>query len=72
LTKRYRRDLGFEPDAIYCRACEERGPDATAHIVLTGRTTTEESRHKDAVALRRGDDGWQIVLPANFGQSKKR
>jgi hypothetical protein len=72
LAKNYRSSLGFEPEAVHIRACDEQNADATAHIVLTGRTTTQDRRHNDAVALRRTEDGWRIVLPESFGRSKKR
>ena len=72
LAQSYRSGLGFEPDTMHVRACEERGTDATAHVVLTGQAGTKSHRYKDAVALRRGDSGWRVVLPANFGQARKR
>ena len=63
----YRRKLGFEPTAVRVPACEERGDEATAHVVLTGRG---HGRHeyKDAVVLRRRDGRWLVVLPAEFGR----
>ena len=72
LAQSYRSGLGFEPDAVQVWACDERGVEATAHVVLTGRTATKGHRYKDAVILHRGDDGWRVVLPSNFGQGKKR
>jgi hypothetical protein len=72
LAQNYRSGLGFEPDAVHVRACEERGTDATAHVVLTGQAGKKSQRYKDAVTLRRGDSGWRVVLPANYGQARKR
>jgi hypothetical protein len=72
LAQSYRSGLGFEPDAVHVRACEERGTQATAHVVLTGGGGTKGHRYKDAVTLRRDDDGWHVVLPPGFGQAKKR
>jgi hypothetical protein len=72
LAESYCIGLGFEPEMVQIRACEERGQDATAHVVLTGRNATKDYRYKDAVALRRGDDGWRVVLSSTFGQTKKR
>jgi hypothetical protein len=72
LAQSYRSGLGFEPDTVHVRACEERGTDATAHVVLTGHAGTKSHRYKDAVTLRRADSGWRVVLPANFGQARKR
>jgi hypothetical protein len=71
LARNYRSSLGFEPEEIHVRACEEQGAEAIAHVVLTGRTGTQERRYKDAVTLRRGDDAWRLILPRNFGRAKK-
>jgi hypothetical protein len=68
----YRSNLGFEPSAVQVWACEERGAEATAHVGLTGRAATKDRRYKDAITLRRMDDGWRVVLPPNFGQTMKR
>jgi hypothetical protein len=67
----YRNSLGFEPQAIHVRACEERGTEATAHVVLTGRTIKQEHRYKDAITLRQGEQGWRVQLPPHFGGTKK-
>jgi hypothetical protein len=72
LGQGYRSGLGFDADAVQVWACDERGAEATAHVVLTGRAATKGHRYKDAVTLRRSDEGWRIVLPLNFGQGKKR
>jgi hypothetical protein len=71
LAKSYRDQLGFEPEAVQVWACEERGGEATVHVVLTGHTGDHHRRHKDALTLRRNDD-WGVVLPPIFGQAKKR
>src|SRR5262249_28942169 len=71
LARNYRTSLGFEPEEINVWACEERGAEATAHIVLTGRTGTQERRYKDGVTLRRGNDAWHVILPPKFGRAKK-
>jgi hypothetical protein len=72
LAQSYRAALGFEPGAVHIRACEERGTEATAHVVLTGRAATQERRYKDAITLRRSDEGWRVILPQNFGRARKR
>jgi len=72
LARNYRNTLGFEPVAVRIWACEERGTEATAHVTLTGRAAKKESRYKDGVTLRRGDDGWHVVLPPNFGRANQR
>ena len=71
LAQTYRRALNFEPTEVLVWACEEHGADASAHVVLTGQTAVEDRRYKDAVTLRRGDDGWRVILPPNFGRAKK-
>jgi hypothetical protein len=72
LAHSYRRNLGFEPETLHIQSCQERGQEAIAHVVLTGRDGDRERRYKDAVTLRRYDAGWRIVLPKNFGRQNKR
>jgi hypothetical protein len=64
----YRRTLGFEPEAAHVRSCEERGPEAIAHVVLTGRRASQARRYKDGVQLRESAGKWQVVLPRDFGR----
>jgi hypothetical protein len=71
LAQSYRSNLGFDPTAVQLRACEEHGLEATAHIVLTGRSASGTRRYKDAITLRRNGD-WHVVLPHNFGQNKTK
>ena len=67
LARRYVRAIGFEPGQVYVTTCQERGAEATAHIVYTGPSALKQ-RHKDGITLRREADGWGVVLPANFGR----
>ena len=71
-ARRYRQGLGFEPTAAHVRSCEERGDEAVAHVTLTGQSNGHQRFHKDAVTLRRGADGWGVVLPPRFGQVRPR
>jgi hypothetical protein len=71
LARNYRSSLSFEPVAVRVWACEERDTEATAHVTLTGRGAKKEARYKDGVTLRRGDDGWRVVLPPNFGRANQ-
>jgi hypothetical protein len=75
LARQYRRELGFEPEQVFIRACEEQGTDATAHVVLTGSSSTKDGRShgrsKDALLLRRSETGWRVVLPTTFGRAKR-
>ena len=64
-AERYRQKLGFEPNAVHVRSCDEHGEEATAHIVLTG-SGNKLHQYKDAILLRRLDGKWWIVLPAAF------
>jgi hypothetical protein len=70
LAENYRSSLGFEPESVQVQICDERGTDATVHVVLVGHTAKQDRRYKDAATLQRGDDGWRIILPQNFGRSK--
>jgi hypothetical protein len=71
LAKNY-RDLGFEPEAVKLRSCEEHGNEAIAHVFLTGKMQKKDGRYKDAVVLRRTEKGWGIVLSADFGRTRTR
>ena len=72
LAPNYRSGIGFEPDAVHVRACDEKDAQATAHVIFTGRAAAKEHRYKDAIMLRRGDGGWNVVLPEYFGQAAGR
>jgi hypothetical protein len=67
-AQNYYRELDFEPEAVRVRFCNERESAAIAHVVLTGRAGGRQHRHNDAVALRRGPEGWGIFLADNFGK----
>jgi hypothetical protein len=62
----YRRLLGFEPENVVVRSCEEHGSEALAHVVIRGGTRT----YKDAIVLRKDGDAWGVVLPARFGEKR--
>jgi hypothetical protein len=64
----YRRNLGFEPTGVRVRACEERGTEAIAHVLLTGHASSQARRYKDGITLRRTGEGWQVLLPQHFGR----
>ena len=72
LARDYRAGLGFEPEELHLRACQEHDSEAIAHVVLTGRNADQERRYKDAVTLRRFDDGWRVLLSPTFGRIKKQ
>ncbi len=70
LAQNHRRSLGFEPEAVRPRSCEEQGDQATARATFTGQSQGRRRYSKDAVALRRGEAGWGVVLPPRFGQPR--
>ncbi len=72
LAQEYNRQLGFEPQGVKLRACNERGLDAVAHVLVTGRTGSKDRRFKDAVVLRQDAGRWAVVLPASFGRPRTR
>jgi hypothetical protein len=59
----YRQRLGFEPETLHIRSCQERGDEATAHIVFAGHADGQYRQFKDAAVLRRSASGWGVVLP---------
>jgi hypothetical protein len=69
LAASYRRNLGFEPEDVRIRACEEQGSMAMAHVVIVGHDAKRTRRYRDAVQVLRSNGGWLISLPYNFGQS---
>src|SRR3954471_18454054 len=42
LAKGFRQRLGFEPTKVAVRTCDEQGPRAIAHVVITGRAPAHE------------------------------
>jgi hypothetical protein len=66
----YRRRLGFEPEALYVRSCEEQGDEAKAHVVFEGHVAGKLKQFKDAAELRRSASGWGVVLPQRFGSAR--
>jgi hypothetical protein len=70
-AQQYVRDLGFTPETVYVRSCDEHNAEAVAHVVLMGSGEAKSS-FKDAVVLRRTDSGWRVVLSPRFGHSNRR
>lgn len=62
----YSRKVGLDEVSVHIRACEERGDEATAHVVLTGKGHSRHS-YRETVFLRQQDGAWRVVLPTNFG-----
>jgi hypothetical protein len=66
----HRRGLGFEPRTVRLRRCEERGDEATARFAFAGAGGGRQRFFKEAVTLRRGPEGWGVVLSPRFGQGR--
>jgi hypothetical protein len=64
----YRSQLGFEPQQVAVRSCEEHGAEAMAHVVLKGDAAGRMRSFKDAIVLRQTGAGWGVVLPPRFGE----
>jgi len=70
LAQGHRRGLGFEPQAVRLRSCEEQGEKAIARAVFSGEAAGRPRFYKDAVTLRKGAAGWGVVLPSRFGRPR--
>ena len=70
LAEKYRRRLGFEPEEVYVRSCEEQGEEAKAHVVLKGQKGGKQVFFKEAAELRRSGSGWGVVPPQQFGRPR--
>jgi hypothetical protein len=66
-AEEYRRGLGFDPEAVRIRSCEQQGEEAKVHLVFEGHVGGKQKFFKEATELRRSEAGWGIVLPARFG-----
>src|SRR5581483_2862662 len=67
LAEQHRKGLGLEPEEVRVRSCDENGEQAVAHVTIMGHAAGKQVFYKDALTLRRDADGWEIVLPAHFG-----
>src|SRR5206468_11318029 len=63
----YQRGLGFKPEWVRVRSCQEHGNEALAQVIFSGRAVSGRRASKDAVVLRREDGRWGVLLPDNFG-----
>jgi hypothetical protein len=72
LVRRHWQAIGFQPEDAHVRSCEEHGPEAIAHIALTGHVASRLRFYKDAVVLRRGATGWRVALSATPGAIQSR
>ena len=64
LAAAYRAGMGFEPDAVRVRSCQENGDGAIAHVVFSGAAGPQHRSHQDGLTLRRGAPGWAVAPPA--------
>ena len=58
----YSKKVGYHVDRVHVQTCEENGDAATIHVVLIGRSGGHSRRFQDAVALRRSNGIWKVVL----------
>ena len=65
LVKKY-GELGFEPQSIKIRSCDEQGDRAIAHVSLIGKSAGKERRYRDAVSMQKTESGWRVILPKNL------
>jgi hypothetical protein len=67
-AERYRRAIGFEPQLVTIRSCEEHESRAIAHVVFKSPAGSARRYYKDAIVLQRSPNGWGVSLPRKFGQ----
>jgi hypothetical protein len=70
LAEQYVRNLGMESPEVHLRSCEEHGDQGVAHVTIMGQGHNKQGLYKDGLTLRRGTQGWRIVLSPKFGRSK--
>lgn len=71
LGRKYRDGLGFPPDAVALRGCEEQGERATGRVVLGGKTGTGRRHVWEVVTLHKKAPGWGVVLAEGFGRTRR-
>jgi hypothetical protein len=62
----YRKYVGFEPEELHIRSCEEQGSQAIAHVVLVGHFNGRRKQFRESVALRLKDGKWGVLKPKHF------
>ena len=65
-TQAYRKRLGFDPEEVHIRSCEEHGSKAIAHVVLVGHLDGQRKQFRESVALRLSDGKWAVLRPHHF------
>lgn len=71
LASDQRKGFGFEPDTVVIHTCDEHGPEAVAHIVISGKGSGRH-KFKDALTLHSGSGAWRVVLPTSFGHLNRQ
>jgi hypothetical protein len=72
LATRYVNDMGLAPEEMAVRSCDEQGAKAVAHVHFRGHADSKLRFYKETVVLRKGAQGWGVVLPSQFGRAKQR
>ncbi len=70
LGQAYRRKLAFDLVEIHVRSCDEKGTEATAHLLLLGPVGPHRHRYNEGITLKNTGGTWGVVLPENFGKAK--
>jgi hypothetical protein len=68
LAKKY-GNVGFEPQSVKIRSCDEQQDKAIAHVFLIGASAGKERRYRDGISLRKTANGWRVVLPQDFSRN---
>jgi hypothetical protein len=63
----YRKRIGFDPELVHIRSCEEHNTDATAHLSLIGHVLGQRRMFRESVRLQRRGSDWFVVPPNHFG-----
>ena len=71
LARSHISNLGFVPENVHVQSCQENGTSAIAHISFTGHAPSKGWRHRDGITLRQIAGNWRVMLPSNFGYSKR-
>jgi hypothetical protein len=67
----YCKRLGFEPQEVHIRSCEEHGTEAIAHLSLVGHVQGQRKQFRESVVLKKSANRWQVVPPNHFGTNSR-
>lgn len=64
----FRKKLGFDPERVVVRSCEEQETRAVAHVTFSGNSTLGRQQYRDGMTLVRAEGSWRILLLQHFGR----